>query len=51
MPLQLEYLRPKRLGVVCIMRSENDDTPGTMPFHKRERTRMRLRVESAKRLV
>ena len=27
------------------------DTPGTMPFHKRERTRMRLRVESAKRLV
>ena len=51
MSLQLEHLRCKSLSVVRIMRGKNDDTPAAMPFHKRERTRMRLRVESAKRLV
>ena len=51
MPLQLEHLRCKSLSVVRIMRGKNDDTPGAIPFYKRERTSMRLRVESAKRLV
>ena len=49
--LQLEYLRPKRLGVACIMRGENDDVLAGMLLHKRERTSVRLRVEPAKRLV
>ena len=49
--LQLEYLRPKRLGVACIMRGENNDALAGMSPHKRERTSMRLRIEPAKRFV